>query len=28
MGAELINSAIAKGKTGSGMRYFYFSIKT
>lgn len=28
MGAELINSKIAKGKTGSGMRYFYFSIKT
>lgn len=26
MGAELINSKIAKGKTGSGMRYFYFQI--
>jgi hypothetical protein len=28
MGAELMNSKIAKGKTGSGMRYFYFLIKT
>ena len=28
MGAELINSKMAKGNTGSGMRYFYFSIKT